>query len=254
VRAGTCRRSGGGSMGGTISHRGLRRRSGSGSSRERNISAVTIEEIGRRIGRARARSGTGRCVRDGGDGTEGLGGLRVGLGGAGGVDVNTRNGDIVGLADLEFASVVATCEGVLGRAVVAETDTVEGVLAVAGIVIAAGVTYLQAELVGADELSPPVDLVRGRTEGGPIHEATNGITALILTSRVELASKVISLDVDLGLVNETRDHPVVVIDEELGALKSAGGYNASAMTRLSAPCNFFTLAIGDAGVWVLGGP
>ena len=42
-----------------------------------------------------------------------------------------------------------------------------------------------------------------------VHCATDGITALVLTSRVELASSVVELHVEERLVQEDGDHPVL---------------------------------------------
>jgi len=192
--------------------------------------------------------------RNGGDGTSGLRGLSVRLGGTSRVDVDTGDGDVSGLAHFEFTWGEAATNGILGRAVVSETNTIQGVLAVTSVVVASWVTDLQAELVGADELSPPVDLVSGWVKGRGVHETTDGVTTLILSSGVELASVVTALDVDQSLVNETSDHPIVIVLEELNTLKGTSGDDTGTVTGLSAPGDFLTLGIGDERVGGVGCP
>jgi hypothetical protein len=109
------------------------------------------EERARRGLDAVARRDARRLVRDRRDRAERLVRLRVRLRGAGRVRVDTRDTHVVRVADLEVTRLEAGADGVLRRAVVAETDAVERVLAVAGLVAARGVADLQAEHVRADE-------------------------------------------------------------------------------------------------------
>ena len=64
-------------------------------------------------------------------------------------------------------------------------------------------------LIRTDELGPPLDLLVIAVERGSVHLSTNGVSALVLASRVELASIITILDVELGLVDEAGDHPIL---------------------------------------------
>jgi hypothetical protein len=70
----------------------------------------------------------------------------------------------------------------------------------------------------------------------------------VLSSRVELATEVTSLNVDKGLVNGSRDHPVLRSLEELCAFQEALLHDARAIALLSAPSDLLALGVGDAGV------
>lgn len=94
--------------------------------------ADRVREQRRRRTRHAVRGGGGRwVVRHGRDGSEGLGRLSVRGRGAVGEGVDARDGDVVRVADFKRARGRGPTEGVLGRAVVREADSVEGVLAVA---------------------------------------------------------------------------------------------------------------------------
>jgi hypothetical protein len=120
--------------------------------------------------------------------------------------------------------------------------------------------------------SPPADLVGGRVVGRRVDETTDGVTTLwverstenrretssktyaVLRARVELASVVAVLDVELGLVDETSDHPVVLRLEELGAEEGALLHDAGAVALLGAPRDLVTLGVGDGRVGGSRGP
>ena len=70
------------------------------------------------------------------------------------------------------------------------------------------------------------------------------------TVGVELSSVVTVLNVELGLVDDTSEHPVVVGLEELSALDGALGHDASAVALLGAPSNFDTLAVTNCSVGI----
>jgi len=69
--------------------------------------------------------------------------------------------------------------------------------------------------------------------------------------RVEFSSKVIGLDVDEGLVNETDDLDVVWGLHKLNTLEGTSGDETRAMTRLGTPGNFLMFRLTDSGgaVW-----
>ena len=79
-------------------------------------------------------------------------------------------------------------------------------------------------------------------------QGRDGKTYAILRAGVELSSVVTVLNVELGLVNDTSEHPVVVGLEELGALDGTLGHDASAVALLGAPRDDFTLSVGDGRV------
>lgn len=74
---------------------------------------------------------------------------------------------------------------------------------------------------------------------------TSEITYAVLTSGVELTSKVPSLDVDHSLVDKTGDHPVVIVLQQLRAKDSALRHNACAMALLGAPGYLLAFRISD---------
>lgn len=79
--------------------------------------------------------------------------------------------------------------------------------------------------------------------------------------RVEFSSVVVSIHVNLSLVDETSDLNVLGRNEVLNTLEGTVGNEASAVARLCAPCNFLLFSIADgrvgagrcpqAKVWVL---
>jgi hypothetical protein len=99
-----------------------------------------------------------------------------------------------------------------------------------------------------DVLGPPADLVHVRTEGRRVHEAADRVPAAILAARVQLASQIAILPVQLRLVDEAGDHVVVVGLEELRAEQGAFGHDARAVALLRAPRDLVALRVGDRGV------
>ena len=71
---------------------------------------------------------------------------------------------------------------------------------------------------------------------------------------IHLASPVIALQVNLGLVDETNDLGVVRCAHVLNALESIVRDEASAMTGLGAPGDHFPLSVGDNRVGCGWGP
>lgn len=66
--------------------------------------------------------------------------------------------------------------------------------------------------------------------------------------RVELTTRVTTGDVDLREVPDASDLDVVWGLDEMRALHSAVGDDASAMAALDAPCNLDPLGVSDFGV------
>ena len=85
-------------------------------------------------------------------------------------------------------------------------------------------------------------------------QASKNKAHLILASRVELTTEIVGLDVDERLVHETRDHPVLVRLQELGAGNGALLHDTGAVTLLRAPCDLLTLRVGDERVLLGGSP
>lgn len=66
--------------------------------------------------------------------------------------------------------------------------------------------------------------------------------------RVKLSSRVISLEVDLSLVDEPNNLDIIRCLHVLQTSESTRGDKAGTPTRLGAPGNFLTLSVGDEGV------
>ena len=77
---------------------------------------------------------------------------------------------------------------------------------------------------------------------------TSHISHQVRSVRIEFPSRIISLQVDLRLVNEANNLHIVRRFQKLKSGKSARWNEAGAMTRLRAPGDFFTLGIGDSRV------
>lgn len=73
-------------------------------------------------------------------------------------------------------------------------------------------------------------------------------TYKILTVRVKLSSVIVSLDVDLGLVDETSDLDIIWGLDVLNTLEGAVGDDTSTATSLSTPSNLLTLSVRDSRV------
>jgi len=154
------------------------------------------------------------------------------------------------VADLKLARLETATDGVLRRAVVCKANAIKSVLAVAGLVLRGRVADFDAELVRTNELRPPLNLVGAtiRVEDGTIEETADRIATTILSSRVELSSEISLLDVELGLVDHTSDHPVLFVLEDLHALDSTIRDLTSAMALLGTVGNYFALSISDKRV------
>lgn len=177
----------------------------------------------------------------------------VGRGSAVG-SVDTDGGHVVTIADLENTLLcVVGC-------VVCAPKTVIDVLAEGLLVLAGGIAGFYTETVATHEICPVNNLlvrvvvttVAGERVG--VHETAKRVTAQIGTVRVQLASVIISSNVDLGLVNKTGNLDVVGGLDELYALESTGGDETSTVSWLCAPGNFLTFGVTDGGVGLWGSP
>ena len=124
-------------------------------------------------------------------------------------------------------------------------------LAVVSSIGASGVADLETENATTHEIMPLNDLliavvVAVRPSGG-VDETAEGVTTEIGTVGVEFSSEVIALEVDEGLVDKTDDLDVVWGPHELNTLKGISGDETSAMTGLSAPCDFLLFRLTDGG-------
>ena len=183
-------------------------------------------------------------VWHGGDGTQRLGGLSVGLDLASRIGVNAGEVLVVAIARLE-----GTVLGIVGG-VVGASDTVEDVFAEASSVGTSRIASLEAESVTTHEVVPLDDLlVIGATvrPGGGVEKSSEGVTAKVCAMGVEFSSIVISLEVDEGLVDKTDDLNVVWGPHELNTLKGAGGDETRAMAGLGAPGNFLVFRLANGG-------
>ena len=76
-------------------------------------------------------------------------------------------------------------------------------------------------------------------------ETSERVTTLVGTMGVHLSSTVISLEVDLALINVTNDLNVVGGLHELNTSDRTSWDKAGTMARLGAPCNRFALDIAN---------
>jgi hypothetical protein len=179
------------------------------------------------------------------DGTESLGGLLVDDVITSGILVVSREVLVLSLAGLKGTLDVG------GGSVVLAADTIVDVLAETGGIGASGVAGLETEGVASHEVVPFDDLgvlvlvsTAGR-EGVGEEKTTKRVTTLVGAVRVHLTSRVVRFDVDLLLVNQTRDLDIVGGLHELNALESTGGDDTSTTARLCAPSNGLSLGITD---------
>jgi len=189
------------------------------------------------------RSGDLGLVWHGANGTQRLGRLSIGLDLTGGIGVDAGEVLVITFAGLE-STVLGAIWGVIGA-----SDTIENMLAEISSVGARRVANFEAETVTAHEVVPLDDLritvvVAVRPSGG-VDETAEGVTTEISTVWVELSSKVISLEVDEGLVNKTDDLDVVWRLHKLNTPKGTSGDETRAMTRLGAPRDFLLFRLTD---------
>ena len=96
-------------------------------------------------------------------------------------------------------------------------------------------TNLHAEMAVANELVPYSRLcltARRVRKAVRVCETTNGVATHVLATRVELAT--VSVDVELGVVDEADDGDIRLGTQELNALESALGHEASTVGWLGA--------------------
>lgn len=179
--------------------------------------------------------------------------MEVGRGSATG-SVDTDGGHVVTITDLENTLLcVVGC-------VVCAPETVIDVLAEGLLILAGRVADFYTEAVATHEVCPVNDLLirvivtAVAWERVGIHETAKRVTAQISAVRVQLASIVISSDVDLSLINETGDLDVVWGFDELYALESTGGDKTSTVSRLCTPGHFLTFGVTNGGVGLWGSP
>jgi hypothetical protein len=196
----------------------------------------------RGVGDTVGRSGDLDRIWRGGDDTQRLRGLSIGLDLAGGIGVDAGEVLVVTIASLE-----GTVLGVVGG-IVSTSNTVEDVFAVAGSVGACGIASLETESVTTHKVVPLDDLLKIALAGGPgvgEQETAEGVTTEVGAMGVELPSIVIGRDVNEGLVDETDDLDVVWGLHELNTLEGTSGDFTSAVTGLGAPGNFPMFRLTD---------
>jgi hypothetical protein len=170
--------------------------------------------------------------------------LSVGLDGTTRIGVDAREILVFTLARLE-----CTVLGIVGG-IVGASNTVEDVLAVVGSVGTGRITNLEAENATTHEIVPLNDLFVVVVSARPcsrVDETAEGITTEIGAVGVQLSTKVIRLEVDQWLIDETNDLDVVRSLRVLNTLEGASGNETSAMTGLGAPRHFFAFRITDGG-------
>jgi len=175
--------------------------------------------------------------------------LSVSHGNAAG-DVETSRNLQVGVANLE-----GTVLGIVGH-VVRTSHAVVDVLAVSGLVCAARsrITDCDTKGIATHEVRPVDNLLVGVVvatvawERVGVHQTSERIPTKVSTMRVEFSSIVLSVHVNLSLVDKTSDLNVLRCDEILNTLKGTIGNETSAVTRLCAPCNLLLFSIADSGV------
>jgi len=199
-------------------------------------------------GNAVRRLGDPSGIGHGRDGSKRLRGLGVCHNGTVG-SVNTGRILAFTFAGLEDAVDVSS------GGVVLAANTIKDVLAKLSSPRAGGVAELHAENVGTHEVVPLKHLLEVVASGSRIlgevvrvHEATKRVAALVSTMRVELASSIISLDVDEVLVDVAGHLNVVGGLDEGDASDGTSRDNTSTAAGLSAPGNRFTFGVTDEGV------
>jgi hypothetical protein len=199
-------------------------------------------EDGRSVGDTVGRSGDLGLVWHGGDDSQRLGRLSVGLDLTAGVGVDAGEVLVFTLASLE-----APFLGVAGGIVFA-SDTIVDMFAEVSGVGTSRVASLETELATTHEVMPLNDLLVSvvvARPGGGVEETTEGIATKVGTVRVKLSSEVICRYIDEGLVNETDDLDIVGGPRELNTFESTSGDETTAMTRLGTPGNFLMFRIAD---------
>jgi len=219
----------------------------------RNRGAASGErsvEEGRGVSDAVGGGGDLGLVRHGGNGTQRLSGLSVGLDLAAGIGVNAGEVLVVSSASLEDTS-LSIVGGVVGA-----SDTIVDMLTVVGGVGTGGVANLEAENATTHKVVPFDDLlvtVVALPSSG-VDETTEGVSTEVGAVGVELSSGVISSKVDSGLVNETDDLDVVWGLHVLDTLKGTCGDETSAVAGLGAPRDFLLFCLADGGGTRRGSP
>ena len=149
-----------------------------------------------------------------------------------------------------FTGLESTVLSVIGG-IVGASNTVVDMLAVVSSVGTGRVADLEAENASTHEVVPLNDLfiaaiVTVRPTVG-VDETAEGVTAEIGAMRVELSSKVIILEVDEVLSDETDDLEVVRGPHKLNTLEGISGDETSAVTGLGAPGDFLPFRLTDGG-------
>jgi len=164
--------------------------------------------------------------------------------------VNTGVVSVLGVAGLEDVVL-----GVVGS-VVSASNAVEDVLAIVGRVGTSGVTGLEAEGVGANEVSPLDHLNVRRTTTPCVgeHDASHGVTTEISTVGVHLTTVVVGHHKEFGLVHKANDLDVVGGLQELDASESASGNETCTVARLAAPSNHLAFDFTHGLPWLARGP
>lgn len=204
----------------------------------------TRVEGSRLVGCARRGGRDSGLIGHGADGAEGLWWLSIGLNGTSGISVDT--GEVLALAKAALEDTIS----IGSRSVVLATDTIKDVLAVVGSIGASGIASLETEGVSTHEVVPFDGLDEATTVGPGIgeKETTKWVTTLISTVGVEFSSRVISLNVDQVLLDETSDLDIVGGPDELDTSEGTVGDATSTISGLGAPGNALTLNVTDEGI------
>lgn len=199
-------------------------------------------EGGGLVGCARRAGRDSGLIRDGGDGSEVLRWLGVGLNGTSSVSVDT--GEVLVFTEAALEDTILIGSG----SIVLAADTVKDVLAEVSSVGTSRIASLEAENTSTHEVVPFDSLGEASTPGIGEEETTEWVTTLISTVGVEFSSRVISLDVDELLLDEASDLNVVGGLHELDTSEGTVWDTTSAITGLCAPGNALTLNVTDEGI------
>jgi len=174
--------------------------------------------------------------------------LGEGLDSAGRVGVNSWGILVITVAHSELALGVSS-----GSHHVA-ANAIENVVAVLGRVCYCRVTGLEAEdgrahvVVPFDDLLVAVVVAAVAGESVGVYETTKWVTTEISSVGVQLASTIIGLHANIGLVDGADNLDVPRCLQDLNTSEGSGGHDTGAMPSFCAPGDGLTLGVGDSGV------
>jgi hypothetical protein len=168
------------------------------------------------------------------------------------LSVDTGEVLVITKAGLE-SSVLGSVGGVVRAA-----DTIKDVLAEVGGIGTSGVADLEAESIATHEVVPfnnlLVGVVGAIAESVREDETTKRISSQVSTVGIEFTTKIVRLDVDQGLIDETNNLDVIRSPHELHTLEGTSGDNTSSEFGVGAPCDFLSLSVSNQRVWLWGSP